>query len=260
MRCRRCGRENQRGRNRCVYCNAPLYNNGKASNKDSQTDSVIIGIIITLSIVLVVLAGVYVYNKMPSKKTGFGSSGGGGGSIAGIVSPEKQKPSEQKPSQQKPSEEKPSENNPKEEKPADKEKDKTTETDKPSKTEEQVTAKEKAAKRDYFYEKCNEITQYADNNLKTATSQADINRESGIVYQKWDNLLNEVYKYLKTIMSEKDFKELETEEREWIADKENAVEEAAAEWEGGSGEVMVRNLTAAEYTETRCYYLIALIQ
>ena len=40
---------------------------------------------------------------------------------------------------------------------------------------------------------------------------------------------------------------------------EIAIDEASAEWEGGSGEPMARNMTAARYTKDRCYYLISLI-
>ena len=45
----------------------------------------------------------------------------------------------------------------------------------------------------------------------------------------------------------------------WIAKKEKAMAEAGAQWEGGMGEPMARNMTAIEYTRERCYHLISLI-
>ena len=68
-----------------------------------------------------------------------------------------------------------------------------------------------------------------------------------------------LYQYLKTILPADEFKVLQADEYKWIQKKENAVEAAAAEWEGGSGEPMARNTTASSYTKDRCYYLISLI-
>ena len=53
---------------------------------------------------------------------------------------------------------------------------------------------------------------------------------------------------------------LEKDELLWIAEKEAAIEEAAKYWEGGSGEAMVRNVTASDYTKDRCYYLISIVK
>ena len=118
---------------------------------------------------------------------------------------------------------------------------------------------EKKSTQDSFYEKAELIQEYSDNHLDTATTQSDINIESGVVFEKWDALLNEVYQYLKTEMSESEFKQPESDELAWIAKKEKAMDEAGAQWEGGTGEAMARNMTAIEYTSERCRYLISLI-
>ena len=135
--------------------------------------------------------------------------------------------------------------------------------------------KERLLKKDRFLEDAKEIEEYADNYLMPAESQSSINSESTVlmpaesqssinsestvVFQKWDKLLNEVYQYLKTILPENKFEQLHQDELEWIAEKENAIDEAGAEWAGGTGEIMARNMTAIQYTEERCYYLISLI-
>lgn len=110
-----------------------------------------------------------------------------------------------------------------------------------------------------YLSRAESIEQYSRNYLDTATSQSSINIESGNVFTKWDVLLNDVYKYLKTIMTKSDFKKLEQEELNWIRQKEAAIEAAAKDWQGGSGEPMARNMTGIDYTKDRCYYLISLI-
>ena len=118
---------------------------------------------------------------------------------------------------------------------------------------------EKKSIQNSFYEKAELIQEYSDNHLDTAMTQSDINIESGVVFEKWDALLNEVYRYLKTEMPESEFKQLESDELAWIAKKEKAIDEASAQWEGGTGEPMARNMTAIEYTRDRCHYLMSLI-
>lgn len=116
-----------------------------------------------------------------------------------------------------------------------------------------------SGKKNSFLSKAGQIEMYAKRNLETAMAQQDINRESGVVYQKWDKLLNEVYQYLKATMSKSEFEQLKSDEMAWVYEKEAAIEEEASYWEGGSGEAMARNMTGIDYTSKRCYYLISLI-
>ncbi|MCH5188124.1 MAG: DUF1311 domain-containing protein [Oscillospiraceae bacterium] len=116
------------------------------------------------------------------------------------------------------------------------------------------------AKKNEFLDKAAEIESYAELYLENAMSQMDINRESGVVYKKWDELLNEVYQYLKTVLTYEEFERLKKDEIEWVKIKEAEIEAAGAEWEGGSGEPMARNMAGIACTEERCYYLIDLIE
>jgi len=111
-----------------------------------------------------------------------------------------------------------------------------------------------------FIKKAETIEKYSKENYETATTQVELNTESYNVYVKWDSLLNEVYQYLKNTMNSDDFSVLEAEEVEWIKEKEKGIEEAAAEWAGGSGEPMARNSAGIKYTSERCYHLISLVQ
>lgn len=120
--------------------------------------------------------------------------------------------------------------------------------------------KDVTIKRDEFLSRASAIEEYAENNLDTALSQADLNRESSIVYSKWDELLNDVYQYLKTTLSADDFSDLKDDEVNWIKEKEAAIEAAGAQWKGGTGEPFARNSAGIEYTSKRCYYLITFIK
>ena len=110
-----------------------------------------------------------------------------------------------------------------------------------------------------YYNKAEEIEIYAQNNLDTAATQTDINLESMIVFEKWDVLLNEVYRHLKSVMPDSEFKQLEADEIKWIKEKEAAIANAVAPVKGGTAEPMARYGTGIEYTRDRCYYLISLI-
>lgn len=111
-----------------------------------------------------------------------------------------------------------------------------------------------------FYNTVSEITAYEETCYDNIIAQADMNRVSGIVYEKWDTLLNDVYRYLKRTLPDAQFRQLEADELNWIEIKSDAIEHAAAEVRGGSMEPLVRNQTAASYTKDRCLYLISLIQ
>ena len=53
---------------------------------------------------------------------------------------------------------------------------------------------------------------------------------------------------------------LTVEERRWIEQKEAAVAEAGAEFEGGSMQPMIMNDKAAELTKARLYELLKLLE
>ena len=116
-----------------------------------------------------------------------------------------------------------------------------------------------SSKKSEYTSKAKEIEIF-ESTGESAMTQVEINQHAAAVFEKWDNLLNEVYQHLKSTMPSDEFKQLEKDELNWIAEKEKAVEAAAAEWEGGSGEPMVRYGTASKYTKDRCYYLISLVK
>ena len=92
--------------------------------------------------------------------------------------------------------------------------------------------------------------------LQNAQTQAEMNQISYELYTTWDEALNTIWGILKENLDEESMRRLTEEERNWIAEKEAAMQEAGAEYEGGSMYSMVVNLKAAELTEERVKELL----
>ena len=90
-----------------------------------------------------------------------------------------------------------------------------------------------------------------------ALTQVDMNVKSQELYELWDDALNYLLGGLKLSLPEEEFAKLQDEQRIWIAEKENSLEEAGKEVEGGSIYPLVINSEAAKITEERVYELYA---
>ena len=77
-------------------------------------------------------------------------------------------------------------------------------------------------------------------------AQYEINNMSYRVSKKWESLMNEMLSYLKANLSDEDYSVINSEQEKTIKEAEKKVNEAAKDWEGGSGEAMAR---ASAYTE-----------
>lgn len=92
-------------------------------------------------------------------------------------------------------------------------------------------------------------------NMKEAKTQLEYNTIAESMYQNWDGTLNEVWKLIAADLDDATMEQLRAEERQWIADKDAAVEKEAASAEGGSAYAMIKYTTAAEITKERVYEL-----
>lgn len=93
--------------------------------------------------------------------------------------------------------------------------------------------------------------------LQTASlTQTEMNEKAAEIYNLWDSQLNLVWADLKQTRTAQVMEELTGQEREWIQQKEQAVQEAAAEYEGSSMQSMVRDMKAAELTREQVYELM----
>ena len=91
-------------------------------------------------------------------------------------------------------------------------------------------------------------------------TQLEYNELSEELYQLWDDELNVVWSKLKEQIEKETMEYITEEEREWIKEKEKTVKKAGAEYAGGSMQLMVENLKAAELTKDRTYQLIQLLK
>ena len=94
-----------------------------------------------------------------------------------------------------------------------------------------------------------------DEQLSKDVTQADMNITSAEIFTVWDDALNTIWGVLKESMSESDFNTLLNAQISWISQKEAAVQQAAAEYQGGSLAVLNANMKAAELTKERVYVL-----
>lgn len=84
----------------------------------------------------------------------------------------------------------------------------------------------------------------------------EYNEKTEILFIIWDNALNDLWEILQYTKDAEEMAALTTEEREWIAFKEQEVQKAGAEYEGGSIQSMIVNQKAAELTKERVYELM----
>ena len=89
-----------------------------------------------------------------------------------------------------------------------------------------------------------------------AGNTAQMNAAAEKEYQRWDAALNEIYGVLKTQLSKEEMSKLQTEEIQWIKDKEAKGNAAAEEMKGGTGASFQYLATIAGVTKDRCYQLV----
>ena len=90
-----------------------------------------------------------------------------------------------------------------------------------------------------------------DANLK----QTDMNMLANDIYLIWDDLLNDMWKEIKSTLDEEAFNTLLVEQREWISDKEEQIKQAREAYGTGSLAPFAGARKAAELTKVRVYEL-----
>ena len=87
-------------------------------------------------------------------------------------------------------------------------------------------------------------------------AQYEINNMSVWVCKKWEKLMKEMLSYMKDNLSEEDYSAIEAEQKKCEKEAENKANEAAKDWEGGSGETMARYSAYTEVWSKRCRALV----
>lgn len=85
--------------------------------------------------------------------------------------------------------------------------------------------------------------------------QTDMNMLANDIYVIWDDLLNDMWKTIKSTLDEEAFNTLLVEQREWINDKEEQIKQAREAYGTGSLAPFAGARKAAELTKARVYEL-----
>lgn len=96
--------------------------------------------------------------------------------------------------------------------------------------------------------------------LKQDMSQLELNFTAEDHYRLWDDALNRIWGMLKQRLDADTMKNLTEEQVAWIERKEKVVQEAGAEYEGGSIQPLIMHEKAAEITRERVYELAELLR
>lgn len=91
-------------------------------------------------------------------------------------------------------------------------------------------------------------------------TQTELNLKAMELSELWDGAMNYLLDELKNRMSEDEFSKLQDDQLVWAADKDKAVAEAGAEFEGGSFYSFIVNTEAARITEERVLELYEMLK
>jgi uncharacterized protein YecT (DUF1311 family) len=91
---------------------------------------------------------------------------------------------------------------------------------------------------------------------KEAGTTMDMREAADEKYKRWDTALNEIYSVLKKQLSSSDMKKLQSEEIQWISDRDAKAKEDSLKYKGGTMEPLVYSISLFEITKERCYELV----
>lgn len=96
-----------------------------------------------------------------------------------------------------------------------------------------------------------------ENKLQDDITQMELNQTASNWYTLWDDELNSLWSRISDTVDVDTKSTILAEQRTWITDKEAAVAEAGADYEGGSMQALIEYKKAAKLTRARCYVLAA---
>lgn len=111
-----------------------------------------------------------------------------------------------------------------------------------------------------FAETIQKSSEYETSLLNDDLSQQEMNQKMQAVYDLWDQELNQVWSTLEGQLDTSDMEALRIQEREWIDYKEQEMNQAGAEFEGGTMQPYIKALKGAELTKLRVYELAELLE
>ena len=106
----------------------------------------------------------------------------------------------------------------------------------------------------YYYKRYQEIESNVGYLYDNAYSTADLVEAEGNELNEWDDLLNEVYNYIKQTISSEEFEKLRESQRNWIKQRDKNAKEAANF--DGSAATLEYNGSLISQTKERIIWLI----
>ena len=90
-------------------------------------------------------------------------------------------------------------------------------------------------------------------------TQMDMNAKAQELYKLWDDALNYMWDELQNSLSEDEFSKLQDEQKKWVDEKENKMNDAGKEFEGGSLYQFAVDCEGARLNEERTNELYKLL-
>ncbi|MBX4261893.1 DUF1311 domain-containing protein [Clostridium estertheticum] len=116
--------------------------------------------------------------------------------------------------------------------------------------------KEKSNKQEYTIKLDNIEIGLAYLKEKEAGTTMEMRQATAEKYKKWDTALNEIYGVLKKQLSSSDMKNLQSEEIQWISNRDTTAKDASSKYKGGTMEPLVYSGSLVDTTKKRCYELV----
>ncbi|WP_043931083.1 lysozyme inhibitor LprI family protein [Bacillus sp. EB01] len=110
--------------------------------------------------------------------------------------------------------------------------------------------------KDEYLKKLNEMEE-EDRRSAVGTTTAELEEQEAERYEKWDKVLNKIYRVLEEQLSPEQMEKVREEQRSWVKQRDEAAKESSLKYKGGSHEALEYVATQAILTRERCYALVA---
>ena len=125
-----------------------------------------------------------------------------------------------------------------------------------TKIDDKVKVKEESKKQEYITNLDNIEIGLKDLDKKDSGTTLDMREAANERYKRWDTSLNEIYNVLKGQLSSSDIKKLQSEQIQWISNRDAKAKKASLEMKAGTMEPVLYTGSLADTTKIRCYELV----
>ena len=125
-----------------------------------------------------------------------------------------------------------------------------------TKTEDKVKVNEESKKQEYKTKLDNIEISLESLKEKDAGTTLEMREAASERFKQWDAALNEIYNVLKGQLSPSDMKKLQSEEIQWISNRDAKAKKESLEMKGGTMEPLIYTSSLQDTTKKRCYELV----